>query len=57
MGERQSPNDGKKKSESDDSLGENPAAPGRKRPSDWGVGKDVSRSPGDAGSSPPSKSL
>jgi hypothetical protein len=39
----------------DDSLGENPTKPGRKAPSEWGVGRENSRSPGDAGQSPPGK--
>jgi hypothetical protein len=41
----------------DDSIGETPSKPGKKRPSDWGVGNENSRSPSDAGSSPPIKSL
>jgi len=43
------------KDKDDDSLGENPSKPGRKVPSDWGVGRENSRSPGDAENSPASK--
>jgi hypothetical protein len=44
-----------KPDELDDSFGENPAYPGRKRPSDWGAGKNASHTPGDAEQSPTSK--
>ncbi len=45
------------KDKSDDSLGESPSKPGRKVPSEWGVGRENTRSPGDAGKSPTSKTL
>ncbi len=43
------------KGKDDESLGENPSKPGRKMPSDYGVGRENSKSPGDAGQSPPGK--
>jgi hypothetical protein len=56
MGDKYSPKDSTK-DELDDSFGENPAYPGRKRPSEWGAGKEFSRTPGeaDAERSPTSK--
>jgi hypothetical protein len=41
--------------ELDDSFGENPGYPARKRPSDWGVGKANSTPPPEAERSPTSK--
>jgi hypothetical protein len=35
-----------------DSIGETPTKPGKKPPSEWGVGDANSRSPGNAGQSP-----
>jgi hypothetical protein len=40
------------KDKNDDSIGENPSKPGRKKPSDFGVGRENSRDPGNAGQSP-----
>jgi hypothetical protein len=39
----------------DDSVGETPSKPGKKVPSEWGVGRENSRSPADAEQSPTSK--
>jgi hypothetical protein len=52
MADKYSPKDSKK---DDDSLGENPTNPGRKRPSDWGAGKAASTPPPEAERSPTSK--
>jgi hypothetical protein len=56
MGDKYSPKDSKQ-SELDDSFGENPAYPSRKRPSDWGVGREHRRPTPEAQRSPTSKTV
>ena len=53
MSENYRPKD--EKEQLDGSFGENPGYPARKRPSDWGVGKEALTPPPEPDSSPRSK--
>jgi hypothetical protein len=54
MADKYSPKDSKK-DELDDSFGESPAYPSRKRPSDWGAGETIITPPPEPERSPTSK--